>query len=313
MPEPGVSKSMIGKVLRLRDSQEIRLVRLVNETRRRGWEAQVYQAVDPQTPEKKFAVKLYGGLEVTGDAYERACEKASRAHRLGCHLDHPGIVATIDLVERRFLVTEWIEGPRLSQAVIAGRYGSQMARAWILALGEALAALTDGLAVIRAGAGHGDVQLTNVILQAGSNKTNLKLCDLDYVGKSFQRPNPTSASSLAWTERFGRKVLKSPEYALGTEGFLDTCSDCFSFGLVAFWLLYRTPAFETPDEYRQKVLALAAGRGKHTSMGYPSGVWALRKNPLGRELMRMTAFDRRDRYASVADALAALKQVLPGR
>jgi len=312
MPEPDASKALIGKTLRLRDGREIRLARLVNDTRRRGWEAQVYQAVDSQTPEKKFAVKLYGGLEVAGDVYDRACEKASRAYRLGCHLDHASIVATIDLAEHRFLITEWVEGPRLSQVVLAGKYRPQMARAWILALGEALAALTEGLAVIRTGAGHGDVQLTNVILKSGSHNMNVKLFDLDYVGRSFQRSDPGSAASLAWTERFGRKVLKPPEYALGTEGFLDTCSDCFSFGLVAFWLLRRTPAFKKPAEYRQKVSALAEGRGGCASMRYPSGVWELRKDPLGRELMRMTAFDRRDRFQSVADALAALKQVLPG-
>ena len=303
MPEQDAPSSLLGKELRLHDGREVRLARLVNDTRRRGWEAQVYQAIDLQTPEKKLAVKFYGG------AHERACNNAKRAYDVGNLLDHPGIVGTIDLVEDRFLITEWIEGVKLSKVMLAGKYPPKFARMWILALGEALAALTEGLSAKRVGLGHGDVQPTNVIIRRGPNKRELKLFDLDYVGKNFQRNAPDSSSGLAWTERVGRKVFKPPEYALGTESFLDTCSDCFSFGLVAFWLIRRNPAFKQPEEYREKILALANGGAGNAAMGYPSGVWEIRTHPVGRVLMRMTAFDRRDRFDSVADALDALRRV----
>lgn len=301
---------MVGRILRLHDGVEIRLLRMVCDTHRAGWEAQIYQAVDIREPARKYAVKRYGGAETTQEVRDRALQNARRAYRIGSLLDHPGIAATIDLVDDLFLVTEWIEGITLSRIMRAKKYRSKMAWRWIVALGETLTALTDGLAVKRPGCGHGDVQPTNLILQQG-RQMPLKLIDLDYVGRSIRRPGPVSAAGLAWTRQVGRGVLKPPEYALGSEPFLDTCSDCFSYGLIVFWLLRRTPAFGQPDEYQQKVLALARGEETSDAMGYPSGIWEMREDPLGRLLMRMTAFDRNARFASVADALAALKSIVP--
>ncbi len=306
----GSTDQIIERKLRLKNGELIRCERLIHDNRRPGWESQVFEAVGSADPRQKFAVKWYGGSLLPDAKKPRAQYNARRAFSIGRLLGDINTARIIDLVDEVFLVTEWVNGPNLGQVMLSGKYSRTRAESWVLAIGEALAGLTEALTPRRAGCGHGDVQPSNILLDSDRGRRAVKIVDLDYMGRSVPRPEPLTEADLAWAKEVGQMVLKPPEYALGT-AFLDTCSDVFSYGLIACWLLQGAPAFNEKDEYFRKILMLAEGQRANNINGWPSGVWALRQNPLGKVLMGMTAFQREKRYRSVAEAHAALKALLP--
>jgi predicted ATPase/serine/threonine protein kinase len=199
----------------------------------RGGMGEVYLAHDTRLG-RKVAVKLLRpGLTSNADAVRRFEQEA----RAASSLNHPNIVTIYeigDLLERRFLAMEFVEGRSLAALIgrpldvsSLARLGAQLARA--LSVAHA------------AGIVHRDIKPENVIVREDGY---VKLLDF---GLARLAPLPTVAGARA-TGTSPRLILGTPRYMSPEQARGETAtsaSDVFSLGVVFYELATGTHPFES--------------------------------------------------------------------
>ncbi|MFO1070614.1 MAG: hypothetical protein U1E14_19010 [Geminicoccaceae bacterium] len=272
----------------------------------------VFLAEPSDRPDTRVVIKDYL-LWIGPDPrrVEGAKVRLNRSWVAARSVDHPGIVRPLQRIADRWLVLEWIDGPSLAARMAAGPV--PRAEAWdlILAIAEALAALTAALDrrfPDRPGMGHGDLHAHNILLPRGAAAGTVKLVDLDKVGKPCNRYQPLPAARRGEILRAGRSIATPPEICLGTVAMHDGCVDVFALGVLAWRLLDGQYPFERPEEFLEKLDRLQ-GDGTDASARLPARVAAAPATPRVAVLARMLRLDRAGRFPSVAAALAELCRV----
>jgi serine/threonine protein kinase len=201
----------------------------------RGGMGEVYLARDTRLG-RKVAVKLLRpALTSNADAVRRFEQEA----RAASSLNHPNIITIYeigDLLERRFLAMEFVEGQSLAAMIgrpapvsSLTRIGTQLARA----LAVAHAALIV----------HRDIKPENIMVREDGY---VKVLDF---GLARLAPVPTAPRT--------RETGTSPSLILGTPRYMSpeqargematTASDVFSLGVVLYELATGTHPFESPS------------------------------------------------------------------
>jgi hypothetical protein len=206
--------------------------------------------VERLTDGRRLALKT-----MTGPAHRQALARFAREAQVAAELDHPNIVAAIDIGVTRsgilFLVMELVAGASLARE--RGRYGdARWARPILAQVARALAAMH------ARGIIHRDLKPSNILLDGAT----AKVADFGLAGLIDQAPfadtrEVESAPSPALTHSgalLGTPRYMAPELARGANE-AGPSSDVFSLGVVAFQLLANQLPHATPP-----VLERLAGR-----------------------------------------------------
>ena len=197
----------------------------------RGGMGEVYLAQDTRLG-RKVAVKLLRpGLTSNRDAVRRFEQEA----RAVSSLNHPNIVTIYeigDLLERRFIAMELVEGQSLAtmrgpvDVGVLARIGAQLARAL---------AVTHGAGLV-----HRDIKPENVIVR---HDGYVKVLDFG-LARLAVRPTVTNARETETSPDLilGTPRYMSPEQARG--GTAKSASDVFSLGVVLYELTTGSHPFE---------------------------------------------------------------------
>ena len=252
-----------------------------------GGMSTVYRAYDT-TLERWVAIKLMH-RDISDDPDQ--LERFRREARAVARLNHPHVVTVIDFGEddgRPYIVLEFVEGETLKQRIRRlGRLPVGEAVAYAIEIGRALSAAHAERLV------HRDVKPQNVLIdQEGRGKVT-----------DFGIARSLEAHGLTATGRvLGTTDYVSPEQALGHE--VTEQSDVYSLGVVLYEMLIGEPPFKAESQ-----VAVAM---KHVQQPMPD-VQRLRpdvSSALAAVVDRSTAKELQNRYASAADLVHDLEQVL---
>jgi len=190
----------------------------------------VYRATDLKLG-RAVAIKLLSRQFSTS---EDAKARFLREARAASALDHPNIGVLYDIGEEQgelFIVMALYEGDTLKQRLEKGR----------LSVDEAIATLRQILlgleAAHRAGIVHRDIKPANILITSGGTVKILDFGLAKLIADS-QAETITQAG-----QAFGTVLYMSPEQLRGTS--VDSRSDLWSFGVLAYELLAGTSPFRT--------------------------------------------------------------------
>lgn len=192
-----------------------------------GGVGQVFRSFDALR-EKKVAVKVFGTNSLGSDAF-RAYALELRAVS---SLQVPSISSLVEMnLSSGYLVTEWIEGRSVEEALREGG-----AAGWVTAMGYAV---LDALAEThRAGLVHGALKPTNIfLLPAGGVKL------LDFAAHHLYALRSTETGGLASSWAY-----LSPAQLLGRKASVH--DDLYAVGAVLYRLLTGRPPFLTVGDDR---------------------------------------------------------------
>jgi len=201
----------------------------------RGGMGEVYQAHDSSLG-RDVALKILPG-EVAGDAQRLA--RFRREARLLASLNHPHIASIYSAVEeegRLALVLELVEGPTLSERLVAGPLPVRVALAMARQVGEAIEAAQQKQVV------HRDLKPANIKLSAAGN---VKVLDFGIAKALSDESTDAGAPSLTGTgpraALLGTAAYMSPEQARGEA--VDHRTDVWAFACVLYEMLTGQRAF----------------------------------------------------------------------
>lgn len=250
----------------------------------------VYLATDLRL-QRDVALKVLP-KELSSDPH--AVRRFLREARLAASLNHPHVVAIHDVDQQRglcFLVMELVTGGSTQDLLAQG------ALHW----GEATRIIADAcrglVAAHGAGLVHRDIKPSNLLrTQSGSIKV------ADFGLARAQEDSPASSPLTASGALLGTPQYMSPEQCQGE--VLDARSDLYSLGATYFALLTRQP----PYAESQPMQAMFA----HCSKPVPNPIIYCPDLPTDcvQIVQRALAKKRVDRFASAADMLEALEQLL---
>ena len=210
-----------------------------------GGMGEVYRAQDMRLGRTVAIKVLRPGIADDPD-HRRRFEHEARA---ASALNHPNICTIYDVGDQdglSFIAMEWIDGPRLDQAIATwGRVPIDRA----LTLARQIAA---GMAAAhRAGIVHRDIKPANILLTLDGT---LKIVDFGLVKTSVQAEDATATSVTREGAFMGTPGYASPEQVEG--GALDARTDVFAIGCVLYELFSGRRAFggDTPRAALRAVL-----------------------------------------------------------
>jgi serine/threonine protein kinase len=259
-----------------------------------GGMGQVYRATDTRLG-RAVAIKILRP-EIAADTAFRA--RFDREARMISQLDHPNICTLYDVGEDRgtaFLVMQYLEGVPLTDRIDSGptpadevvRVGISLASALTYAHGRGIL--------------HRDIKPQNVIVLGDQT---IKLVDFGIAKAYGANTTGTSAETngvfTTPGEAVGTPSYMSPEQLSGRD--LDGRSDIFSLGV----LMYELASGNHP--FRRETPALTAAAildARYPDLPSASGKFG----ELDLILRRMLARAPADRYPTIGDCLADLRQV----
>jgi serine/threonine-protein kinase len=249
---------------------------VVEELVSQGGFAELYRARHVRT-RQRVAIKVLHASLACVDEMLRRFELEAKILAL---LEHPNLVRYLahgDLpTGQPFLVMEWVEGRTLDRVLRdGGAFTVESAVGVVRQLGGALAVAH------AAGIVHRDLKALNVIVQPDGV---VKLLDFG-IAKHDQRLTSTGRT-------IGTPYAMAPEQLRG-ERDVDARVDIYALGVMMFQMVTARPPFVAADP-------IALGDLHLSATPPPSGT------ALDPVIARCMAKDRRDRWASVADLLAAL-------
>jgi eukaryotic-like serine/threonine-protein kinase len=264
----------------------------------------VYAGHDPEL-DRRVALKLLARAG-SGDA---ARVRTLREAQAMARLQHPNAVAIYDVGvddDRVWLAMELVQGVTLRQWLAQADHG------WRAGL-EVMRAAARGLAAAHAaGLVHRDVKPENIMI-GDDGRVRVMDFGLARAGESLAITQPdlgrSDTSVLGSELTVAGSLLGTPTY-MAPEGLVggptDARADIFSWAVTCWEVVYgeRPFAGETLEELRKVVLA-GKRRAPPAGGGLPAG--------LRRVLERALEADRRRRYASFAEILAALDAALRGQ
>jgi serine/threonine-protein kinase len=252
-----------------------------------GGMSTVYRAYDP-TLERWVAIKLMH-RDISEDPAQ--LERFRREARAVARLNHPHVVTVIDFGEddgTPYIVLEFVEGETLKQRIRrSGRLPVAEAVAYAIEIGRALQAAHAERLV------HRDVKPQNVLIDA---EGRAKVTDFG-IARSLETSGLTATGRVLGTTDY-----VAPEQALGKE--VGEQSDVYSLGIVLYEMLVGEPPFKADTQ-----VAVAM---KHVKEPMPD-VQKTRpevSSALAAVLDNATAKETANRYATAADMVADLEQVL---
>ncbi|MGZ3429643.1 MAG: serine/threonine-protein kinase, partial [Polyangia bacterium] len=195
-----------------------------------GGMGQVYEA-ERLADGRRLALKM-----LTGVANHEALARFAREAQIAAELDHPGVVAALDVGVTRsgtlFVVMELVAGSSL--AASRARYGDA---AWALPILRQIAAALS--AMHARGIIHRDLKPSNVLVDGDS----VKVADFGLAtvsrSSSWDDGGAVASTDAALTRTgavMGTPLYMAPELADGARD-VGPSSDIFSFGVVAYELL----------------------------------------------------------------------------
>jgi len=211
----------------------LRITRLVGQ----GGMGAVYEA-EHETLPQRFAVKILRG-DIVRDA--RFVERFRREAIAASRIDHPGIVRITDFGQletgEHYLVMEFIEGEGLDQVIRrSSPMGLSRAVPILIQIADALDA-AHGAEIV-----HRDLKPENVLLYTLRGQPDLvKVFDF---GIAKIQSGPISGRLTMQGQIFGTAEYVSPEQ--GSDKEVDSRSDIYSLGVLAFELSTGSPPFEGP-------------------------------------------------------------------
>jgi serine/threonine-protein kinase len=252
-----------------------------------GGMSTVYSAFDP-TLERWVAIKLMH-RDLSGDPDQ--LERFRREARAVASLSHPHVVTVIDFGEddgTPYIVLERVEGETLKDRIRRmGRLPVAEAVAYAIEIGRALSAAHAERLV------HRDVKPQNVLIDG---EGRAKVTDFG-IARSLEAHGLTATGRVLGTTDY-----VSPEQALGHD--VTEQSDLYSLGIVLFEMLTGEVPFKAESQ-----VAVAM---KHVKEPLPD-VQRLRPEvsaALAAVVERATAKETRNRYASAAEMVRDLEDVL---
>ncbi|HSE96826.1 MAG TPA: protein kinase, partial [Blastocatellia bacterium] len=263
-----------------------------------GGMGKVYLAEDGRLG-RKVALKFLHATFTTDEGRVRRFEQEARA---ASALNHPNILTIYDfgqIDDRRFLVTEYVEGETLRSLIDRG--GMMLSEA-LDAVIQAAGALA---AAHQAGIIHRDIKPENIMLRPDGY---VKVLDFGLAKLTEQQTASKDAASTALagvkTESgvvMGTVRYMSPEQARGTQ--LDARTDIFSLGIVIYEMVTSRAPFggETPSHVIVEIL--------EKEPRPLSDYWPEAPAELQRIVSKALAKEREERYQSINDLLADLKNL----
>lgn len=257
----------------------------------------VFRAWDSQL-NRYIAVKRWNAPEPMLDDPE-GTERLWREAMTLASIQHPNILTIHDFgVDDKgpYVITEFIDGETLDQAVAAERFD-------VDAFAEAAQQVLEGLiAAHQAGLIHRDLKPQNIMrtrLPSGAWQYTI----LDF-GLARFVTRPTVQSLEGNTSIYGSILYIAPEQLRHQP--LDARTDIYAFGCLCYYMLAGQNAIDgdtIPD--------LIARHLEHAVK--PLEEWRPDLPPaLCEWVMKALAFDPADRFSSAAAALGALAKILPG-
>ena len=249
-----------------------------------GGMATVYKAFHPAL-ERDVAIKALHPAFMEDPGFLARFDREAKAV---AKLDHPNIVPIYDYAShggRPYLVIKFIEGETLKARLEKESLPKDEALRIIDAVGEALsyAHKKDYL--------HRDIKPSNILL--GSDGS-IYLADF-----GLARIASAGASTLSGDMIMGTPHYISPEQARG-ELKLDAGTDIYSFGVILYELIVGRVPFmaDTPFSIIHDHI--------YTPLPLPSTVNPNVPESVQRVLLKALAKERKDRFASVKDMVAAI-------
>ena len=252
-----------------------------------GGMSTVYRAFD-ETLERQVAIKILHG-HISEDA--PSLERFRREARTVAQLSHPHVVMVIDAGEDEghpYIVFEHVRGETLKDRIRReGQLPVAEAVAYAIEIGRGLQAAHERSLV------HRDVKPQNVLID---DEGRAKVTDFG-IALGLESNQLTGAGKVIGTTDY-----VSPEQAMGQE--VTGQSDVYSLGIVLYEMLTGRVPFSGDNHVSVAM--------KHIHEGMPD-VRSVRPEVsavLASLIERATAKDQRARYASMADFVKDLEEVL---
>ena len=252
-----------------------------------GGMSTVYRAFD-EVLERSVAIKVMHA-SIADDGVQ--LERFRREARTAAKMSHPHVVTVIDAGEDEghpFIVLEYVEGETLKDRIRrCGPLPVPEAVAYAIEIGRALSAAHAERLV------HRDVKPQNVLIDV---EGRAKVTDFG-ISRSLDAEGLTATGRVLGTTDY-----VSPEQALGEA--VTEQSDVYSLGIVLFEMLVGRVPFRAESQVGVAM--------KHVREPMPD-VQRLRPEisaTLAAVVEHATAKERKNRYANVAEMLAALEQAL---
>ncbi|HKY04068.1 MAG TPA: serine/threonine-protein kinase, partial [Blastocatellia bacterium] len=263
-----------------------------------GGMGKVYLAEDSRLG-RKVALKF---LRATYTADEGRVRRFEQEARAASALNHPNILTIYDfgqIEDRRFLVTEFVEGETLRSLIDRG--GMKLTESLDVVI-QAAGALA---AAHQAGIIHRDIKPENIMLRPDGY---VKVLDFGLAKLTEQQTasKDTGSTALAGVKTESGVVMgtvryMSPEQARGTQ--LDARTDIFSLGIVIYEMVTGRAPFEgeTPSHVIVEILE----KEPRPLVDY----WPEAPAELQRIASKALAKERAERYETINELLADLKNL----
>ncbi|MBF2053316.1 MAG: serine/threonine protein kinase [Candidatus Sericytochromatia bacterium] len=261
----------------------------------RGGMGVVYQARDRRL-ERPVAIKVLHLSQKANDSLKvEIIERFQREARVVAGLSHPNLVTLYDVGQAGdyyYMIMEFAEGKTLSELVEAGR---QLPPALVASIAHqtclALAAAHDKKII------HRDIKPGNLIL---SPKGQVKLTDFGIAQLNQQNKGRLTQAGAV----MGSILYASPEQ-LKDASSVDLRSDIYSLGITLFELLTAKSPYQG-EQIGQVMLDIMSTQPIPDPASMVPGIPA----ELARIMLKASAKNREERYASCLDMAQDLAQLL---
>ena len=272
-----------------------------------GGFGEVFRAVQREPFEREVAVKVLVGIERGASALSRF----ERERQVLVRLRHPGIVR---LLEAGITACGL---PWFAMDLVTGRTIDRWADESAPDLPTRLRVLRDladaVAAAHRQGVLHRDLKPANVLIQEAESGPRVQVVDFG-IAKVLDE-GPSGEATTRAGHVIGTPEYMSPEAASLEADRLDTRSDVYSLGLVAFRVLAGRAALESPPgtSFARRLQAAASPEIPRLSTACRQPAWARRlRGEIEWVVGRAISVDPADRYPSAGELKEEFDRLLAG-